>query len=543
MSFLTSVFKAVLPKSLLPSDELFFRYSSGRWLYNEAEQLAVRRVKFNVSALQRVAAQAVGATRCINMTKTHEGSFSKVFLLEFDNRKDLIAKVPTSLIPPFYTTASEVATMDYAHNVLGIPMPRVLGWNARTDPAVNPVGAEYILMEKAQGDILHSRWDDLQGKMSTDLIHQMIGLEQRFAWYKFSQIGSLYYREDVESHLQDRPLYAPGTDTTYGQPERFRIGPLVDWDIWRGSRAALSVDRGPWPDAVSYLQGLYRIEQEWLRTYAKPYSPPFDRWTNDTPQDHIDLLEQLCVLMPYVVPPDISHSVLWHTDLHLANLFVEATPQAELSAIIDWQSTSVAPLFMQASVPKFLLYKGEDVIIDPGPVGPVLRIPIEDSPPEERPRLEKELKMARRCKIYQLSMERDSLWHYAVHLYPFIDHVRGTTLRAARSWYEGAEYVRDCVYQIGFAWEEIAPDAPLPIVMVKAEWDVHNEAYKRRVKYDARVQELARQMNIEMDGWVANDRYEEVRAMNARFMAEWDDEVEGGPYPFQDGAPSWFVGS
>ena len=76
----------------LPDHESFFRYTSGRWLYNESKrrhyfthlprnllpytsnaELAARYVRFNVDALQRVAAIAAGATLCVSMVKSNEG--------------------------------------------------------------------------------------------------------------------------------------------------------------------------------------------------------------------------------------------------------------------------------------------------------------------------------------------------------------------------------------------------------------------------------------------------------------------------------------
>lgn len=133
--------------------------------------------------------------------------------------------------------------MDFARTILDLPVPRVLAWNARADPATNPVGAEYILMEKAKGDVLHTRWDDVKGEAARGVIEQTMAIEQRFAFGAFSQIGSLYYKEDVDEALQTRPLYAGGNDGP--DQDKYRIGPLVDWDVWRGSRAALNVNRGP----------------------------------------------------------------------------------------------------------------------------------------------------------------------------------------------------------------------------------------------------------------------------------------------------------
>ncbi|KAI0337269.1 hypothetical protein BDW22DRAFT_1340185 [Trametopsis cervina] len=553
-----AVLKSVLTKLNVFSNETWFRHTTGRWLYNESErgflesslmsstylfwvELSVRRVEFDVASLKRVAAQAVGARQCTNFKKVDEGSFNKVFLLEFDNQKNLIAKIPTRLIPPFYITASEVATMNYARTVLGLPVPRVLAWNAQSDRQRNPVGAEYILMEKAHGDPLHSRLFTFEPQTAMAIVGQTISLEQRFTWNKFSQIGSLYYKEDVDPALQERPLYSIDTDSEDDHAERFRVGPLVDWDVWRGSRASLKADRGPWPDAAAYLRGLIHIEQMWLRQCAKPYPRPFDQWMEGSVETHIDLLERLYVLAPYIIPPpEICTPVLWHTDLHAANIFVSPEETAEISSIIDWQSISVVPLYMQANFVKYARYNGQDVDMS-GTAK--LRAPIESWPPGERPRLKKEMRQALIHQYYQTLVKQSSRWNYAVHLYPFLHHIRASTLYAARTWYQGPENIRESLFQIASAWDKMAPGVPFPLKIDEAEMERHVVAYARREKYSSRVEELRRLMNMEADGWVSDEDFETAKAMNDKLKASWDAEVEGGPYPFQDGAPSWFVGS
>ncbi|KMU75038.1 hypothetical protein CISG_04325 [Coccidioides immitis RMSCC 3703] len=56
-----------LPHSIFPDPhEDFFRYTTGRWLWNEEEQLRKRYRRFNVEELQNAAARALGGTsRCI----------------------------------------------------------------------------------------------------------------------------------------------------------------------------------------------------------------------------------------------------------------------------------------------------------------------------------------------------------------------------------------------------------------------------------------------------------------------------------------------
>lgn len=91
-----------------------FRYTGGRWLWNEEAQLSRRYVKFNLKELANAATQAVGSQSCVAVKKLPEGNFNKVFLMTMDDGKEVIAKLPNpNAGRPCFTTASEVATMSY----------------------------------------------------------------------------------------------------------------------------------------------------------------------------------------------------------------------------------------------------------------------------------------------------------------------------------------------------------------------------------------------------------------------------------------------
>lgn len=62
----------------------------------------------------------------------------------------------------------------------------------------------------------------------------------------------------------------------------------------------------------------------------------------------------------YVLPEKevTHHSVLWHCDLHTQNIFVDLENPTRILGIIDWQSVSASPLFMQVGRPAFLDYNG-----------------------------------------------------------------------------------------------------------------------------------------------------------------------------------------
>lgn len=123
---------------------------------NEDKQLKKRYVKFNPTELQRVAGQAMGEDHCPFIVKLAEGGFNRVFLLGTNSGKEVIARIPTPIAgPPHYTTASEVAMMAFLRDILGVPIPKVFAYS--TD-STNPVGAEYIIMERIEGVSLASRW-------------------------------------------------------------------------------------------------------------------------------------------------------------------------------------------------------------------------------------------------------------------------------------------------------------------------------------------------------------------------------------------------
>jgi hypothetical protein len=52
--------------------------------------------------------------------------------------------------------------MDYARNVLGLPVPKVLDWSARAEDT--DVGVEYISMEEVEGVELHQRYKNLRSE-------------------------------------------------------------------------------------------------------------------------------------------------------------------------------------------------------------------------------------------------------------------------------------------------------------------------------------------------------------------------------------------
>jgi hypothetical protein len=102
---------------------------------------------------------------------------------------------------PHLVTASDVAMMDYVRYVLKVPCPRVI--SCSSDAKTNAAGTEFIIMEKVAGVSYYDRWI-LKPPFVTlkDLVKGVVKVEAACASARFSQFGSLYYKEDVSSELQ-----------------------------------------------------------------------------------------------------------------------------------------------------------------------------------------------------------------------------------------------------------------------------------------------------------------------------------------------------
>ncbi|EEP78957.1 predicted protein [Uncinocarpus reesii 1704] len=221
-----------------------------------------------------------------------EGGFNKVFLLTMDDGSEVVARLPTPIAGPQHlTTASEVATMDFLRSVLDIPVPRVLGYCATVD---NPIGAEYILMERLRGDQLGARWLSLPTPQLADLMSQIVEIERKLFSFRFPAYGSLYYQHDTPEKSR------VNISTDKGN---FCVGPVCKRQFWHDDRADLPLDRGP------------------------------------------------CIpLVPS--KSEMQTPVLRHPDLSFPNI-VLAPGSNKILSIIDWQDAAILPLFMQAGYPAF----------------------------------------------------------------------------------------------------------------------------------------------------------------------------------------------
>ncbi|KAL4914439.1 hypothetical protein BDW62DRAFT_213427 [Aspergillus aurantiobrunneus] len=175
----------------------WFRYTRGRFLFNEAQecQYVIAR-----------ATESVGLTsaQCARVEEFPDGMFTKTFLFTMHDGTQVVG------------TVNKVATMDFVGRIfltltaLILSNASPLGSEQVTNPGSEskaediPVGAEYIVMEKVAGVQLNSdRFDLVRGRVSIPEHH------------------------------------------------RFAVGPSTGREFIVDGRIALDFDRGPYPSIMS----------------------------------------------------------------------------------------------------------------------------------------------------------------------------------------------------------------------------------------------------------------------------------------------------
>jgi aminoglycoside phosphotransferase (APT) family kinase protein len=169
-----------------------------------------------------------------SVRKLDEGGFNRVFEVTMKDGFQLIARLPyPSTQPKSLVTASEVATMNLVRHH-GVPTPKIYQYSSN---ACNPVGAEYILMEKIQGRCLGDMWFDLSDKDRVRLLGEIVDQEAKLFNIDFPAYGSVYLDADLPGDVGRTPMDA----TKY--TENFCIGPDVSLKHWFQTRSKLDVSR------------------------------------------------------------------------------------------------------------------------------------------------------------------------------------------------------------------------------------------------------------------------------------------------------------
>ncbi|RDL37365.1 uncharacterized protein BP5553_04798 [Venustampulla echinocandica] len=135
-----------------------------------------------------------------------EGGFSKALRMSKEDGTEVIAKIPFPIAgPASSTTACEVAVMKYVKSNTSFPVPEIFAWSS---DASNPVGAEFIIMEKAPGVQLFEVWDAMKDSAKLAFIKRLTIFGKAVSIYSISRLWE-FVPLRVVPHPRGQASYTP----------------------------------------------------------------------------------------------------------------------------------------------------------------------------------------------------------------------------------------------------------------------------------------------------------------------------------------------
>lgn len=137
-------------------------------------------------------------------------------------------------------------TLSLVRSHTTIPVPKVLAWDSDIS---NPVGAEYIIMDKVPGVQIFKVWDEMDEGKRISTIKRLTQWENELAALQFPAYGNLYHKSSLHE-TEMVPL-----DSSIDPEREFCIGPSCDpsWLIQPGQQLLPDVTCGPCNTAYPFL--------------------------------------------------------------------------------------------------------------------------------------------------------------------------------------------------------------------------------------------------------------------------------------------------
>jgi hypothetical protein len=262
-----------------------------------------------------------------------------------------------------------------------------------------------------------------------------------------------------------------------------------------------------------------------------------------TREEQVAILEDTIRLMKLLDSHPIisrhSQPVLWHTDLHMGNIFVSPEEPSRIVSLIDWQSTSILPAFLQAQWPIFLKPPPEYV---KGLVNPKLPHNIDDFDLDEKALAIREWEQAKLAKAYEVSAYLENRTAHDAMNTPRV--FRELFIRCGEVSEFGVVPLRACLVEIFENWSSLGFTGNCPYSFTQADIQKHESQFE---EYQAwhKVQQLARDcLDTDAEGWVSPEmdidkKREQNKELLDLFIEQTAGEKSAGEaramWPFSEG--------
>lgn len=249
---------------------------------------------------------------------------------------------------------SEQATIGYMRHHTDIPAPQVYSYDASNN---NDLGFEWMIMDHITGGPLSEQWREASWLKKEVVVREVISYLAQLFEKRFHRPGNLYTTNGLTRlptcEIPETVLLGSdftSADTTYCLSELVSVPFFIDQHL------TATVPRGPFKSSRDWLAARIALH---VHDIDHPLYPP-ESESGDEEPDGINSDEatksgahRLLALLPQFFPEeDEEEFVLHHHDLNSANILLDNSQ--DLTGIIDWECITTCPLWLAASIPKFL---------------------------------------------------------------------------------------------------------------------------------------------------------------------------------------------
>jgi hypothetical protein len=247
------------------------------------------------------------------------------------------------------------------------------------------------------------------------------------------------------------------------------------------------------------------------------------QYREQPPSDHIENLERYLLIASSLIPRDLAlgHFRIRHPDLQPSNIIVSRSPDSSLPVVslIDWQHTSILPLFLLAGIPQQL-----QNIHDLGSQSMTRPLPPESLDDLDENQQSEEMELYRRRLVhyyYVKSTEKYNKLHYAALADPIGLFRRRLFHHASDPWEGETLALKVALIDATQNWETLAGGgAPCPVVFDPDDVHQTRELDKEQREVDEALEECRAVIGHGPEGWVPVEYYEEAMARSKQLKED-----------------------
>ncbi|PPQ66155.1 hypothetical protein CVT26_010878 [Gymnopilus dilepis] len=302
------------------------------------------------------------------VSKFAEGAFNKLFLFspsldmgDPSRESSVVEYIMRVALPidPYFKTATEVATLKFLERRTFMPVPRVVAYDASSQ---NELQFEWIIMTRLPGVQLKEAWTSMPWDQKISVVAQLREHLDELHKPRFKKAGSLYLANEPHAPLHWKFTSNHGRDfiPLEDNPD-FAIGPISALPFCYANRIKVPSDRGPFSDSSQMVKALLNIEMTSALDRKATLAVAIEQGDNEYDVEDLEELDEtvdaskilLSLVDEFFNDVEDEEFVLHHDDLSAANILVDPKT-LEITGIVDWECTSLQPLWTAIYFPQFL---------------------------------------------------------------------------------------------------------------------------------------------------------------------------------------------